>query len=96
MATRRERKFANRMCRGAEQCYWAERLVEGECVNPQRALRGRAKQYAGRYEAAFQNMLKRFERAGIPVRRRPGPKGGLSRTSGCYYLDPEALEQQLG
>lgn len=93
--TRKERieAFANRMCRGSEQCYYARRLLrDEECVNPIRALRGRAKNYAGSYYRSWINMLDRIQRAGVVVKKTGG---GRSWESGCWEVDRESLDMAL-
>lgn len=95
MSDVREKLFVQRMCRGSAQCYWARQLMAGRCVNPIRALRGKARSYAGVYEKSWNNMLHRFRRAGVGVLREPGPRGGTCSQCGCWRLDPRDVRSQL-
>lgn len=88
--------FAKRKCRGGAQCSWARRLVEGRCINPILELRGRAREYALRYNDSFYALCQRFEHAGIRVHKQPGPRGGTGMMSGCFYADENDLRRQFG
>lgn len=55
---------------------WADMHTESGCVNPVASLQGAAKNYAGRYQASFYNMLNRAKKAGYTIERTPGPRGG--------------------
>ena len=52
-------------------------LTQKTIVSPiGKQLKGRARNYIGRYEESFYNLLSRLNSAGITVQRTPGPRGG--------------------
>lgn len=59
-----------------QQGIWVDLLRGREVENPVKHLRGRARQYAGRYRLSFLNMLVRAEEEGFRIKRVPGPRGG--------------------
>lgn len=56
-------------------------------VSPTSWLQGRAKNYVGRYDRSFRNMLARAEKAGYVIERTPGIRGG--EWSATYRLVAE-------
>lgn len=65
-----------------------EMLHQNRVTNPVSELRGRAKNYAGKYSESFHSLLARLKSAGIVVTRTPGPKGG--EWSATYSIDVAA------
>lgn len=62
---------ALRLARG---CYQRAILTGSEAISGA-TLRGRAKQYAGRYADSARAILRRCQSAGLPVREERGPHG---------------------
>lgn len=60
------------LCRGSYQ----RALVNGQETLGGSTLRGRAKNYAGRYQMSARRLLARLDNAGIPHRVVLGPRGG--------------------
>lgn len=54
-------------------------LLDGRAIkNPVASLRGKAKNYSGKYEESFRSLLARMRAAGYNVECTLGPHGGLS------------------
>lgn len=63
---------ALRLARGSYQ----RAIVNGQQTLGGSTLRGKMKNYAGRYQASARNVLARIESSGIPHRVERGPRGG--------------------
>lgn len=59
------------LCKGQYQ----QNLVLGFEALSGSTLRGKAKEYGGKYEASRRHLLKRLQSAGIPVSEREGTHG---------------------
>jgi len=84
----------SRIARSSEQRSGLESLlVGGSYANPKASLRGRAKQYAGRYGAAWSNFADRARAEGLDLVLVPGPHGGQSSAHYCLreHLDRSDL-----
>ena len=84
-----------RVARSQQQERDLRALLRGEKVHlPSYGLRGRAKLYAGRYDAAFWNFVERIQCAGYSIIHTLGPRGGIYsstvRIGYDVYFDDES------
>jgi tRNA G26 N,N-dimethylase Trm1 len=70
--------------RGTWQREIAQLLVTGRHVPATLYLRGRAKNYRGRYQASFSRVINALRQAGYTITLTPGPKGGVT-TDAAYW-----------
>jgi len=63
---------ALKLCRG---CYQRSLVERGETLGGS-TLRGKARQYKGRYQESARSLLDRLDKAGVPYDVKLGPRGG--------------------
>lgn len=74
--TKQTAERAHKCARGSWQRGIIDDMLVGGCTNPVAQLRGKAKDYSGRYQESFDNLLDRLQSAGITVHKQLGPRGG--------------------
>lgn len=76
---------AEKCARGSEQRSFVRSAAYGHPTHSLAyGLKGKAKQYSGRYQASFDNLCDRLRSAGVEVIRELGPRGG--KGSATYTL----------
>jgi hypothetical protein len=63
-------------------------LLTGGCFDPRYTLRGKAKNYAGRYVWSFESVRAKMRELGYKIGCELGPRGG--QWSAVYWLEQKA------